>query len=121
MSTEIVLTGVISLASGVLAKIVFDWLKNGRGKKNNPNGLFKEMLGELREIKDAVLWSNRIHDNMDPMTGQPRWYNTGLVQEVKGMKDVLADTLKLERKNREMLLRMWAHMTGGTDPGGTGE
>jgi len=122
MSTEVVLSGIVGLIAGLVGKIIFDWVRYGRNNpKGNPNGTLHDMLAELRTIKDTVLWSKQIQDSMDPNTGQPRWYNTGLTQEVRSVKYLLKDSLKLERRNREMLLRIWARMTGSTDPGVSAE
>lgn len=123
MNPEAIITGAISLVAGLMIKIIFDWLKYGRNgrKKNNPNGVLKDMLSELKEIKEVCHWSKDIHNNMDPNTGQPRWYVTGIANDIRGVKEGLSENLKLMRKNQEMLLRVWARLTGGTDPGFSGD
>lgn len=140
MTTELVVTAIVTFAAGLFSKIVFDWLKAGRNGRNgrkknpgnpgNPNGtsiilteingvasFLEEMVSELKEIKTIVLWSKQIQDSIDPNTGQPRWYNTGLVAEIKRMRRDLNDSLKLERKNRDLLLTLVPRARDGTDPG----
>ena len=137
MSAELIITAVATFIAGLVTKIVFDWFKGGRKKNpgNNANpgtstilteingmySLLEEMVTELKGIKETVLWSKQIQNSIDPVTGQPRWYNTGLVTEIQGMRKSLDDSLRLERKNRELLLSVLTRARDGTDPniGGT--
>lgn len=141
MTPELVITAIATFLAGLLSKIVYDWLKGGRRKNpgnhnnhKNPNtsvivaevgsvyDLLEKAITELSAIKEATIWLRDIHNNMDPVTGQPRWYVTPLVAEIKGMREDLDDSLKLERKNRDLLLSLVPRTRDGTDPsigGGT--
>jgi hypothetical protein len=113
MDTNIILYILAGIFVGVISKIVFDWFKGNRNNKQFK--ILEDMLKEIKEIKTDVAWTRDVHDNDDPITGQPRWFFPS------DMKGLLEANHKILKKIHNLLYRLWVKTTGGTDPGDNGD
>ena len=109
MNSEMVLTALAGIGVGLISKIVFDWFKGNRNNKQFK--LLEKLLVEMADIKRDVVWTREIHDSLDPVTGQPRWFFPA------DIKKVLEGNHKILKKIHNLLFRLWVKTTGGTDPG----
>jgi len=104
MTTEQILSLVGAAAFGLVSKIIFDWLKNGR-KKNNPNHKFEKLL---ERIATDIRWMKDAHAKVD-QNGVPLWYVP------RDWKKQLDKIVKNTSHNSEMLRRILRDEI--TDPG----
>ena len=118
MQTEQILLLVGGAVAGLITKIIFDWFKGNRRANGNKEfrdclkelrDFLEEVIGEIGEIKKDVVWMKNIHNNVDPITNQPRWYFTA------DMKKQMDNIEEMVKKVKEIQFRKWIK-DGGTDP-----